>query len=64
MCPSLAHAIVEQGGQALHCGKTGCLETDASPMAICEDFGRISPRADTAALSALTGETPEPRDRR
>ena len=56
MCSEFGHMpIVEQGGKRCHCGKTGCLETVASPMAICEDAGSIFSAEQTPRLYYLTG---------
>ncbi len=56
MCSEFGHMpIVEQGGKRCHCGKTGCLETVASPMAICEDVYSIYSAERTPHLYALTG---------
>ncbi|NLI52849.1 MAG: ROK family protein [Clostridiales bacterium] len=56
MCSEFGHMpIVELGGKRCHCGKTGCLETVASPMAICEDVGSIFSAERTPRLYALTG---------
>ena len=56
MCSEFGHMpIVETGGKRCHCGKTGCLETVASPMAICEDVGSVYSAEGTPRLYALTG---------
>ena len=56
MCSEFGHMpIVEKGGKRCHCGKTGCLETVASPMAICEDVSSIYSAEGTPRLYALTG---------
>lgn len=55
-CSEFGHIpIVENGGKPCHCGKTGCLETIASPMAICEDVRSIYSAEGTPRLYALTG---------
>lgn len=56
MCSEFGHMpIVEHGGKPCRCGKTGCLETIASPMAIREDVMRIYSVEATPRLFALTG---------
>lgn len=56
MCSEFGHMpIVEQGGKRCHCGKTGCLETVASPMAICEDVNSIYSAERTPHLYSITG---------
>ena len=56
MCSEFGHMpIVETGGKRCHCGKTGCLETVASPMAIYEDVSSIYSAEGTPRLYALTG---------
>lgn len=59
MCSEFGHMpIVETGGKLCQCGKTGCLETVASPMAILEDVGRIFSMEQTPHLYKLTGGHP------
>ena len=37
-CSEIGHIpVIPRGGKPCSCGKSGCLETVASPMAICED---------------------------
>ena len=37
-CSEIGHIpVITRGGKPCSCGKSGCLETVASPMAICED---------------------------
>ena len=37
-CAEIGHIpVISRGGKPCSCGKSGCLETIASPMAICED---------------------------
>lgn len=56
MCSEFGHIpIVENGGKQCRCGKTGCLETIASPMAICEDVSSVYSAEGTPRLYALTG---------
>lgn len=55
-CSEFGHMpIVEQGGKRCNCGKTGCLETIASPTAICESICGIYSAEATSRLYALTG---------
>lgn len=55
-CSEFGHIpVIEQGGKPCHCGKTGCLETVASPMAIVEDVKNIYSKDTTPRLFELTG---------
>lgn len=50
-CAEIGHIpIIRRGGKPCHCGKSGCLETIASPGAICEDALAILSEAKTPLL--------------
>ena len=50
-CSEIGHIpFVEHGGKQCLCGKTGCLETVASPMAIIEDAEAVLSRDNTPIL--------------
>lgn len=51
--------VIRQGGKPCHCGKSGCLETVASPTAIREDAQAILSEAQTPLLWQLTEGKPE-----
>ena len=55
-CSEIGHIpVVRRGGKPCSCGKSGCLETIASPTAILEEAGaRLSPEA-TPVLWQLCG---------
>ena len=59
-CAEIGHIpVVLKGGKPCYCGKTGCLETVASPAAICEDaIEQLSPEK-SPVLWSLTGGDPE-----
>lgn len=55
-CAEIGHIpVIRQGGKPCHCGKSGCLETVASPTAIVEDAQAILDEAQTPLLWQLTG---------
>ena len=50
-CSEIGHIpVIPRGGKPCACGKSGCLETIASPMAICEDTRAIFSREKTPVL--------------
>ena len=55
-CSELGHIPVVHGGKICTCGKRGCLETVASPMAICEDARTLLSPKGTPLLWQLVGE--------
>lgn len=55
-CSELGHIPVVRGGKICTCGKRGCLETVASPMAICEDARALLSPEDTPLLWQLVGK--------
>ena len=59
-CAEIGHIpAVRRGGKPCSCGKTGCLETIASPAAICEDARAILSPDRTPVLWAQSGGRPE-----
>ena len=59
-CAEIGHIpVVREGGKHCHCGKTGCLETIASPMAMLEDAMAILSPEKTPVLWKLFGEKRE-----
>ena len=54
-CSEIGHIPVVHGGKLCTCGKRGCLETVASPMAICEDARAILSPEETPLLWRLVG---------
>ena len=54
-CSELGHIPVVRGGKLCSCGKRGCLETIASPMAMCEDAQSILSETETPLLWKLAG---------
>ena len=57
-CSEIGHIPVVQGGKICTCGKRGCLETVASPMALCEDARAILSPEETPLLWRLVGSKP------
>ena len=57
-CSEIGHIPVVHGGKICTCGKRGCLETVASPMAICEDALEILSPEETPLLWRLVGSKP------
>ena len=55
-CSELGHIPVVHGGKLCSCGKRGCLETVASPMALCADAAAILSPEETPLLWQLNGE--------
>ena len=54
-CAEIGHIpVLRRGGKPCHCGKSGCLETVASPTAIREDAQAILSPTDTPLLWQLT----------
>ena len=54
-CAEIGHIpVIRQGGKPCHCGKSGCLETIASPAAITEDARALFSRERTPLLFART----------
>lgn len=50
-CSEIGHIpIIPRGGKPCACGKSGCLETVASPMAICEDALSLMSESKTPLL--------------
>ena len=60
-CAEIGHIpVVLRGGKPCSCGKSGCLETIASPAALREDALALLRRGEAPLLSAaLQGEDPE-----
>ncbi len=59
-CAEIGHIpVVLKGGKPCYCGKTGCLETVASPAAICEDTIELLSPDKSPVLWSLTGGDPE-----
>ncbi len=55
-CAEIGHIpVVRRGGKPCVCGKSGCLETIASPAAICEDARAILSPERTPVLWKLCG---------
>lgn len=58
-CAEIGHIpVIRRGGKPCHCGKSGCLETVASPVAIREDAQAILSETDTPLLWQLTAGDP------
>ena len=54
-CAEIGHIpVIKRGGKPCHCGKSGCLETIASPAAIREDAEAIFSETETPLLWKLT----------
>ena len=54
-CAEIGHIpVIRRGGKPCHCGKSGCLETIASPAAIREDAEAILSETETPLLWKLT----------
>lgn len=54
-CAEIGHIpVIRRGGKPCHCGKSGCLETIASPAAIREDAQTILSETETPLLWKLT----------
>ena len=54
-CAEIGHIpVIKRGGKPCHCGKSGCLETIASPAAIREDAETILSETETPLLWKLT----------
>ncbi len=54
-CAEIGHIpVIKRGGKPCHCGKSGCLETIASPAAIREDAEAILSETETPLLWKLT----------
>ena len=49
-CSEIGHIPVVRGGKICTCGKRGCLETVASPMALCADAQAILSETETPLL--------------
>jgi len=50
-CSEIGHIpVIRRGGKPCHCGKSGCLETIASPMAILEDARAVLSEDKTPVL--------------
>ena len=59
-CSEIGHIpLVRRGGKLCSCGKTGCLETVASPSAILEDSLAILSPESTPVLWKIREEKPE-----
>ena len=60
-CAEIGHIpVVRRGGKPCHCGKSGCLETIASPGAICKDTLAIFSEEKTPLLwRKFQGQAPE-----
>ncbi len=58
-CSEIGHIpMIARGGKPCACGKSGCLETIASPMAICEDARAImSPQRTPLLWKMLDGKS-------
>ena len=54
-CSELGHIPVVRGGKLCTCGKRGCLETVASPTALCEDARALLSPDETPLLWKLAG---------
>ena len=53
-CAEIGHIpVVHRGGKLCSCGKSGCLETIASPMAIREDALAVCSEKDTPVFSQI-----------
>ena len=57
-CSEIGHIPVVHGGKICTCGKRGCLETVASPMAMCEDARALLSPEQTPLLWKLVGAHP------
>ena len=54
-CAEIGHIpVIRRGGKPCHCGKSGCLETIASPAAIREEAQAILSETETPLLFRLT----------
>ena len=54
-CAEIGHIpVIKRGGKPCHCGKSGCLETIASPAAIREDAEACLSETETPLLWKLT----------
>lgn len=54
-CAEIGHIpVIKRGGKPCHCGKSGCLETIASPAAIREQAQAIFSETETPLLYKLT----------
>ncbi len=54
-CAEIGHIpVIKRGGKPCHCGKSGCLETIASPAAMREDAEAILSETETPLLWKLT----------
>jgi predicted NBD/HSP70 family sugar kinase len=54
-CAEIGHIpVIKRGGKPCHCGKSGCLETIASPAAMREDAQAILSETETPLLWKLT----------
>ena len=59
-CAEIGHIpVIRRGGKPCHCGKSGCLETIASPGAIREDAMRLLSAEETPLLWRKFGDCPE-----
>ena len=59
-CAELGHTpVVPVGGKPCRCGKSGCLETISSPMAIREDVLSIYSESQTPLLYKMTENMPK-----
>ena len=57
-CSEIGHIPVVHGGKLCSCGKRGCLETVASPMALCADARALLSPTETPVLWKLVGSRP------
>lgn len=54
-CAEIGHIpVIRRGGKPCHCGKSGCLETIASPAAIREDAQAVFSETETPLLFKMT----------
>lgn len=54
-CAEIGHIpVIRRGGKPCHCGKSGCLETIASPAAIREDAQAVFSESETPLLFQMT----------
>ena len=59
-CAEIGHIpVIRSGGKPCHCGKSGCLETIASPAAIREDAQAVFSETETPILFEMTGKKRE-----
>jgi glucokinase len=59
-CAEIGHIpVIRRGGKPCHCGKSGCLETIASPAAMAEEAARLLSPDRTPILWQLHQAAPE-----